>query len=226
MNGIQKALLPVKHGIAMGVLALVFGGLWAAYMATHHEQLHGGFEKQEAAKKSAMVDHGMNTLSLAIISNVLIPSADAHGDEHHGANAMGGEKVHAQHSHSGSLAMDAMQRLLRGHIHFMGIGMLTIIMLVLVAATELQLCWKKLFGWTFGLGSLLYPLAWILMGFRTVTMGPEAAEASVMWLFGPAVALLIGSLIALFTVLMLEMSGWKNNTLFSRFFLPSPSQSL
>lgn len=53
------------------------------------------------------------------------------------------------------------------------------------------------------------------MGFRTVELGPEAAEASIMWLFGPAVGLLIGSMIALLVVLLLEQLGLKNKSLFS-----------
>ncbi|MDQ6963966.1 MAG: hypothetical protein Q9M13_03495 [Mariprofundales bacterium] len=212
MSVIRDALSPVRHGIAMGVLALIFGGLWAGYLATHHERLHGGFEQQEGGKQGGGMEMGM-------ISGGLIPSAHAHGGESHGMGSAAAKGAGAhQHSHSGSLATDAMQRLLRGHIHFMGIGLLTIVILIIVAATELRSCWKRVFGWTLGLGTLLYPPAWILMGFRTVEMGPQAAEASVMWLFGPAVALLIGSLIALFVVLLLEMSGLKSSALFSRFF--------
>jgi len=215
MNALGKVLAPVYHGIAMGVLALILGALWAAYMATHHEKLHGGFEKQEAAKQHAMIQQRKHTeTALAMLSEVVVPSALAHGDHEHGS-AKGGEEAHHQHSHTGSLAMDAMQRLLRGHIHFMGIGLLAIVSLILVAATSLKDRWKGVLGWTFGLGTLLYPPAWILMGFRTVQMGPEVAETSVMWLFGPAVALLIGSLIALFVVLLLEWMDLNNSKLFA-----------
>jgi len=216
-NAFRAVLTPVYHGMAMGVLAMVLGGLWAGYLATHHESLHGGFEKQVAQAelleqqqlKSEMNMDGMEMASHASTA------AHSHGDgaaaHSHGSSAHGG----GQHSHSGSLATDAMQRLLRGHIHFMGIGLLSIVMLLLVASTTLKGCWKMVFGWTFGLGALLYPPAWILMGFRTVELGPQAAESSVLWLFGPAVGLLIGSLLALFTVLMLEMSGLNKKNLFA-----------
>jgi ABC-type antimicrobial peptide transport system permease subunit len=53
------------------------------------------------------------------------------------------------------------------------------------------------------------------MGFRTVEFGPQGAEASVLWLFGPAVGLLIGSLIALFAVMALESVGLKEKPLFA-----------
>ncbi|MDX8408459.1 MAG: hypothetical protein R8J84_00230 [Mariprofundales bacterium] len=228
MNMLRESLRDVHHGIGLAVLALILGALWAAYMATHHEQLHGGFEKQEAAQKeTSMQQMDMKGMSLGSVSNLMVPSAHAHGGEAHGAGGGHADEEAAagghQHSHSGSLAMDAMQRLLRGHIHFMGIGMLAIVMLILVASTALKGCWKKVFGWTFGLGALLYPPAWILMGFRTVELGPQAAEASVLWLFGPAVALLIGSLIALFSVLAIECLGLKKSPLFSWAFTTDPS---
>ena len=217
---LREALLPVHHGIAMGLLALILGVLWVAYIATHHEQLHGGFEAAEAqVKKEHMQEHRqamkaeMNMDAMQMDSVVRNPTEAAphhHGDMHHHHGGM-----HHQHSHSGSLAMDAMERLIRGHIHFMGVGLLVILMLILVAATTLKDSWKKVFAWTFGLGALMYPPAWILMGFRTVELGPQGAEASVMWLFGPAVALLMGSLIALFCVMAIECLGLKKTRLFS-----------
>lgn len=224
LNTLRTSLQDVQHGIAMSLLALILGGLWAAYMATHHEQLHGGFEQQERAlKQTAMQDMDMSGMSIETP-----PTAQgsthhhAAGAHHHDAEGEGGAHhhsagadVHHQHSHSGSLAQDAMQRLLRGHIHFMGIGLLAGLMMVLVAATTLRPCWKKTFGWTFGLGSLLYPPAWILMGFRTVALGPEAAEQSVLWLFAPAVALLVGSLVALLLVIGLEYCGFNKRGVFS-----------
>ncbi|HKI62298.1 MAG TPA: hypothetical protein VKA31_08400 [Mariprofundaceae bacterium] len=226
MNSLKEALKPVHHGFGMAVLALILGALWAAYMATHHEQLHGAFEAQEAKQQQSqmqnmMEDMNMEGMAMDPAHKTATSENHTHGvesahpggaepDHHAGEHAVAG-----MHSHSGSLAMDAMQRLLRGHIHFMGVGILAIVMLILVASSGLKSHGKKTFGWTFGLGALLYPPAWILMGFRTVELGPQAAEASVLWLFGPAVALLIGSLIALFAVMAIECTGLKNKSLFS-----------
>ncbi|MDQ6956842.1 MAG: hypothetical protein Q9M21_06565 [Mariprofundaceae bacterium] len=218
MNELNKIFNPVKHGLALGVLAIIFGALWAAYLATHHETLHGGFEAAESKIKLAEMKEmqaGMNMTGMNMESAGHKHAAGASASHHHEAASSTGHEAGTQHSHSGSLSKDAMQRLLRGHIHFMGIGLLTIIMLVLVASTRLKGCWKQVFGWTFGLGALMYPPAWIVMGFRTVELGPEAAEASIMWLFGPAVALLIGSLIALFCVMLIEFIGLNKTSLFS-----------
>jgi len=227
----NKIITPVRHGLLLAVTAMICGVLWAAYLATQHEQLHGGFEKQEAALKAKEMQPQMDMKGTSLgmlLTNKLIPQAYAHGDEAHGAKqssvSENGDQHTAkhQHSHSGSLAMDAMQRLLRGHIHWMGLGILSAVMLLIVAFTSLKPGWKKTLGWIFGIGTLAYPPAWILMGFRTVTMGPDAAEASVMWLFGPAVGLLLASLIAVFGILLFEMTGWHANAVFSRFFEPVP----
>ncbi|MDX8396575.1 MAG: hypothetical protein R8K22_09190, partial [Mariprofundaceae bacterium] len=205
---------PVRHGLMMAVLALLLGASWAGYMATHHETLHGAFEAQEQQAQQA---HGHDSLENMSMDAMVMNTPANHGHDagtpadHHGGHDAGkdatGHAAGGQHSHSGSLAKDAMQRLLRGHIHFMGIGVLASVLLLIVAFTSLKPCWKRVLGWTLGLGALAYPPAWILMGFRTVELGPEAAEASVLWLFGPAVGLLMASMGAVLIVLFLESCG-------------------
>jgi len=214
---ILESIAHVRHGLLMAVLALVCGALWAAYLATHHELLHGGFEAQVEQQKLDMIERDMQGMDMDTMSMNDAMATHSHGQKphaHHEATPHNhADKVMAghhggaahQHSHSGSLATDAMQRLLRGHIHFMGIGVLAAVVLLIVAFTSLKACWKKVLGWTLGLGALAYPPAWIMMGFRTVDLGPEAAEASVMWLFGPAVGLLVASLIAVLVILLLEV---------------------
>ena len=193
-------LSPVRHGLIMAVLAMILGALWAGYLATQHERLHEEFAAQEDQRQSAQMQH--------LLEDMDKDKAAGHSHSHAAAltettDAATGE----QHSHSGNLAEDAMQRLLRGHIHFMGLGVLAAVLLLITAATSLKPCWQRLLGWSFGLGALVYPPAWILMGLRTVELGPEAAEVSVMWLFGPAVALLLASLTAVLLVLLLEAFG-------------------
>ncbi|MDQ7057056.1 MAG: hypothetical protein Q9N62_00750 [Ghiorsea sp.] len=200
----------VRHGLILGVLTLIMGALWAAYMATHHEKLHGAFEAQQAEIQLQRTQKMMKDMSMDEMADMGHPHG---GENHHGDDAEAGHNKHegagghaagGQHSHSGSLAKDAMQRLLRGHIHAMGLGVLVCVLLLIVAMTSLKDIWKKVLGLTFGLGAVLYPPAWVMMGFRTVELGPEAAEASIMWLFGPAVGLLIGSMLVLLLLLLLE----------------------
>jgi hypothetical protein len=209
MSNVQELVGVVRHGLFMAVLALICGALWAAYMATHHEQLHGAFETQEEKVQQAQMQHLMDDMQMdsMTLDESTEHSHAAGAPANHHSHDVSGRNTGSQHSHSGSLAKDAMQRLLRGHIHFMGIGVLAAVLLLVTAFTSLKSCWKKVLGWTFGLGALAYPPAWILMGFRTVELGPQAAEASVMWLFGPAVGLLLASMSALFVVLLLELVG-------------------
>jgi len=223
----MQVISTVRHGLILGIVALMMGGLWAVYMATNHETLHGAFEKQQEAIQQQQTQKMMQDMTMDGMDAMgEAEMGHTHGSEmpanHHesapdmhqegGGHAHGANK---QHSHSGSLAKDAMQRLLRGHIHAMGLGVLVCVLLLIVAFTSLKDVWKKVFGLTFGLGAVLYPPAWVIMGFRTVELGPEAAEASIMWLFGPAVALLIGSMAALLVVLLLEQFGLKDKSLFS-----------
>jgi hypothetical protein len=203
----NEIIASVRHGLILSVAALLCGAFWAAYMATHHEQLHSAFEAQEAEIQSAQMGHLMEDLSMGTMQMDHAHETGAVADHGHQSHDAGEHATDGQHSHSGSLAKDAMQRLLRGHIHFMGIGVLAAVLLLVTAFTSLKPCWKKVMGWTFGLGALAYPPVWILMGFRTVELGPQAAEASVMWLFGPAVGLLLASMSALFVVLILEAIG-------------------
>jgi len=221
MNSIKESISHVQHGLAIAVLALMLGALWAGYLATHHEQLHGAFEAQEEKIQQIQMQHLMEDMSMNNINTLHDHPVGTPADHSHAAahsHAEGGHSIGGQHSHSGSLSMDAMQRLLRGHIHFMGIGILIAVLLLIVAFTSLKSCWKKVLGWTFGLGALAYPPAWIVMGFRTVEMGPQAAEASIMWLFGPAVALLLASMAALFGVLIIEIMKWHDKKLFQFLF--------
>jgi len=207
-------LSPIRHGLIMAILAMILGALWAGYMASQHERLHAGFEAQEAQMQPAQIEHLLEGMSK--------DSTDTGYSHSHDAPPPADAAEPApseQHSHSGSLAKDAMQRLLRGHIHFMGLGVLAAVLLLITAATSLKPCWQRLLGWSFGLGALAYPPAWILMGLRTIELGPEGAEASVMWLFGPAVALLLASLTAVLAVLLLEASGLQQRIpLLGRFF--------
>lgn len=201
----QHTIEPVRHGLMLALLAMICGALWAGYLATHHEQLHGGLETQELAQQQAEMQALMADLSMEEMNMDNPPAATEH--EHAPGTPPHEHTAGHQHSHTGSLAGDAMQRLLRGHIHFMGLGLLAAVLLLVTAFTGLKPCYKRLLGWSFGIGALAYPPAWITMGFRTVGMGPEAAEASIMWLFAPAVALLIGSLIAVLGVLVAEQFG-------------------
>jgi len=211
-----QLISPVRHGLIMGILALIFGALWAAYLATHHEQLHGAFETQQQEIQQQHQQEMTQGMSMDNMGEM--HGGHSHDEATHAPHTAGGHEQAAQHSHSGSLANDAMQRLLRGHIHAMGLGVLVCVLLLVTTLTTIKDCWKKTLGFTFGLGALLYPPAWVIMGFRTVEFGPQAAEASIMWLFAPAVGLLLASMVALFAILLIEGLDMNRSSLLAKFF--------
>ena len=201
MNGIDD----IRSGLILSLVAAVLGILWAGYLATFHEQLHNGFERQErllqAAHPRADTDHTHATETAHPV-----PSR---------------QKIRKPHVHSGSLSLEAMRRLLRGHIHWMGVGILAAVVQLIAAATSLKSCWKKLLSWALGIGALAYPPAWILMGFRTVQMGPKGAENSVLWLFAPAAGLVLASLFIIIAALLVEVFDLHSRCSFlRRFFHP------
>ncbi|MDQ6971547.1 MAG: hypothetical protein Q9M30_02745, partial [Mariprofundaceae bacterium] len=143
MSVLRESVDSVYHGLGMAVLALICGALWAGYLATHHEQLHGGFEAQETKQQQIQMQHSMQDMDMqgmgldhahAEDMTASQSSAHEHADGAQSGHHKGVQADEMMHSHSGSLAMDAMQRLLRGHIHFMGIGILVIAVLILVAS--------------------------------------------------------------------------------------------
>jgi len=78
MNELRNILTPVYHGIAMGILALILGALWAAYIATHHESLHGGFESAEMQIKQSHMQAEMNMDSMKMECRTLMPLVHQH----------------------------------------------------------------------------------------------------------------------------------------------------
>ena len=112
---------------------------------------------------------------------------------HHGEES-GGEGVEGVGHHNDPLSELAHLRLMRGHVHWMGLGLVTLAVsaiLVLIGGSAILLRTSSLLT---GLGSVLYPISWILMGLRTSKVGPALAEASVSVIVGPALILVLGGI--------------------------------
>ena len=60
----MQVISTVRHGLILGVAALIMGALWAAYMATHHEKLHGAFEQQQEAIQQQQTQKMMKDMSM------------------------------------------------------------------------------------------------------------------------------------------------------------------
>ena len=224
-NPAIESVRPVRFGILIGFLGLVFGVGWAFWLVLGHESIHQGMEQRAAAaaamEKNAQADikatgpprheendrrpekvkvhahkngapqnHNTEVSDMAMA----MPSAMAH----HGEEKNGEAKIRP---HGSPLMELAHTRLVRGHLHAMGLGLATILISLTLAFTTASGRVKTAASVLTGIGGIIYPVAWIVMGYMTPSLGPEAAEASVMFIAGPGVGLvLLGVFTAAFSI--------------------------
>lgn len=124
---------------------------------------HGADEASQEEKPDGSIDEVKRELA-AIRSEL---SAKAASAGMHGAHA------------SPEMA-EAHKRLARGHLHAMGLGVLTIAVSLMLAFIPGPGRLKTIAAACVGTGGVFYPLAWIVMGYRTTALGAAAAEASVL----------------------------------------------
>ena len=152
----------VRMGIVLAITALLLGIAWGGVLAVEHENLHAYLAGQvQHAHPSAPHTH-----------------AEDMREDDHGA---------PEHLHAESLDEEAMERLMRGHVHWMGVGLIALAGSLALGVLGASSLLRRAGAWLLGVGAVAYPPAWILMGLRTPRLGPGAAEASVAWLFVPAV---------------------------------------
>ncbi|HBG45595.1 MAG TPA: hypothetical protein DDW94_01235 [Deltaproteobacteria bacterium] len=112
------------------------------------------------------------------------------------------ERVAQEAGHHGPEMEEAHERLARGHLHAMGLGVLTISVSMMLAFVPAGARTKTLAAAALGTGSFFYPLAWIIMGFRTTALGEAAAEASVLPMAVFSTALVSAGLLIAFVCLL------------------------
>lgn len=132
---------------------------------------HSGHAGHEPA---AVVDSGMEQMraELAQIKQDMVKRAST--ERHHGSPEMA----------------EAHERLTKGHVHAMGLGILSIAVSMLLALVPASPRSKTFAAACVGTGGIFYPLAWILMGMRTTALGSAGAEASVLPMVGLSVILI------------------------------------
>lgn len=192
MNEIIK---PVCYGILVGLFGLVFGICWAFYLVLGHERIHKSLEERAVKSQER---HSLIQLLEPATANA--HSGEGHEEHMSGMQDMGGENQHgatkemATHSmdeHDNPVMAMAHQRLTRGHIHSMGLGLVTIVIALILAFTSAPGKIKIIAPVLTGIGGLIYPFAWIVMGYRTPSLGPGPAEVSVTMIAGPGIALVL-----------------------------------
>lgn len=99
----------------------------------------------------------------------------------------------------------AWRDLQRAHLHAQGLGALGVGISLVLGLSWVAAPVKRWLALATGLGGLLYPFTWLLMGLRVGPMGEEAAHASVDWLAALSVPLFFGGMLLTLLILFL---GW------------------
>jgi hypothetical protein len=146
-----EIIRPVRFGIIIGLLGLVFGIGWAFYLALGEERIGKDLEammKQDVGRKEEILKVSLDRLGM-------------------------------------------------GHSHSMALGLLTIATSLILALTSAPDKVKTVGSTLTGVGGILFPIAWIIMGYRTPLLGMEGAHESIIPLAGiGVVCILSGSFIA------------------------------
>lgn len=178
---------PVRIGLILGLASLLFGISWVVYITAGHEDIHEALDRA----------------SISAGSEVELPH-ESHDDGHNHDEAYEGEAsegggAEEQHHerpavHDDPVMEEAHRMLAKGHVHAMGLGLLTLCVSLVLSLVCMPRWLKTLGSVSTGVGGLLYPFSWIIMGFKLPALGMEAAESSIMPIVGISVLLVSGGL--------------------------------
>ncbi len=213
----MQQIRPVRIGLILGILGILFGISWAVYINVGHEGMH---DTLQAGRTAAVVESESNGMAVdkeqhddghsyghddVNEDDNHHGNDEAHGDDHPHDNGEADEGVaseggpddgHGRHAaHDDPVMEEAHEMLVKGHIHAMGLGLVTLAV-SLVLALACAPAWIKTVGSVCaGAGGLLYPLSWITMGYKLPSLGMEAAEKAVMPIVGISVLLVLAGLV-------------------------------
>ncbi len=186
-----EVLRPVSPGILIGLSGFIFGIGWAFFLVLGHESMHRSLEYRAAHAASIKGDVNGDEHAMSIGGRGHMEEAGMKAPMD-GAGAI--PSVHeAAHTglHDSPLMALAHERLARGHVHAMGLGLVTVLVSLVLAFTSAPSRLRTIVLALTGVGGIIYPFSWIIMGYRTPALGPEAAEASVIFIAAPGVALVL-----------------------------------
>ncbi len=191
----MQQIRPVRIGLILGLLGLLFGLSWIVYITAGHEAIHDTLRAGQAA--AVVEPEGMAANEEHHAGGHANGNGEAHEDGHGTAyegEASEGEGAE-EHAHDDSVMEEAHEMLVKGHVHAMGLGLVTLAT-SLVLALACAPAWIKTVGSVcVGAGGLLYPLSWITMGYKLPSLGMEAAEKAVMPIVGISVLLVLAGLV-------------------------------
>ena len=201
----SELLKPVRFGILIGLLGLVFGIGWAIWLVVGHDRIHESFEQR---MEQGIYEHGSAYASQMDEPAHVHGSASEPGEPGEAETA----KPHFEGGHDDPIMELAHTRLRWAHVHYMGLGLLTIAVSLVLVFTAAPGAVKGITSIILGFGGLIYPSGWIFMGYRTPSLGPDAALASVATIAGPGIVLvLLGIVTTVFFLLRDIFSKDKRN---------------
>lgn len=235
----ELIIKPVRYGILIGLLGLVFGIGWAFWLVLGHERIHKSLEKSLVERKEvhSLIDILEPDNARANTNAKGVHNEHSHGqssnnedthqheqeekplqkDEHMDMMSEGqhmmktGEDNH-QHSegmHDNPIMELAHKRLVRGHLHLMGLGLVSVVVSLILGFTSAPPLFKTVASVLTGIGGIVYPAAWIVMGYMTPRLGAAGAEAYVTVIAGPGVLLVTFGLISAITFLLKDIFSEK-----------------
>lgn len=235
----ELMIKPVRFGILIGLLGLVFGIGWAFWLVLGHERIHRSLEKSLVERKEvhSLIDILEPDNAQANTNAKGVHNEHSHGqssnnedthqheeegkplqkDEHMDMMSEGqhmmqtGEDKH-QHGeglHDSPIMELAHKRLVRGHLHLMGLGLISVVLSLILCFTSAPPLFKTVASVLTGIGGIVYPAAWIVMGYMTPRLGAAGAEAYVTVIAGPGVLLVSFGLISTIIFLLKDIFSEK-----------------
>ena len=139
---------PVRYGILIGLIGIIFGIVWAFWLALGQEII-------------------VNKLAASMTQDVVQKE---------------------------EVIKVSIKRLGMGHSHSMGLGLLAIAVSFILAFTTAPNKLKAAGSLLSGLGGIVFPVAWIIMGCKTPALGIDGAHAAVTLVAGIGVILTLSVL--------------------------------
>lgn len=235
----ELMIKPVRYGILIGLLGLVFGISWAFWLVLGHERIHRSLEKSVVERKE---EHSLIDILGPDNAQANTNAKGGHNEHSHGQPSTNedthqheeegkplqkdehmdmmsegqhmmqtGEDKH-QHSegmHDSPIMELAHKRLARGHFHLMGLGLVSVVVSLILGFTSAPPLFKTIASVFTGIGGIIYPAAWIVMGYMTPRLGPDGAEAYVTLIAGPGVLLVTFGIVSAIIFLLKDIFSEK-----------------
>lgn len=235
----ELIIKPVRYGILIGLLGLVFGIGWAFWLVLGHERIHRSLEKSLVERKEvhSLIDILEPDNAQANTNAKGVHNEHSHGqssnnedthqheqeekplqkDEHmdmmsegqHMMQTREDKHPHGEGMHDSPIMELAHKRLVRGHLHLMGLGLVSVVVSLILGFTSAPSFFKTITSVLTGIGGIVYPAAWIVMGYMTPRLGAAGAEAYVTVIAGPGVLLVTFGLISAITFLLKDIFSEK-----------------